>query len=172
MDNWERFERLAQSKAMAKRRSQYYGHTMDWLEDCYQGRSVPDERVELFLSLVFAAARHIAPGPLVDYLLSKETLSQQDREALCWLINKLIRSRAGRPRGKTKGPVWDAERWIASYAEAFRNIWRAERAGRNRKRVPKDLTIKEIERLKGLAEEQFPAAKGKISTKHILSMLK
>jgi hypothetical protein len=104
---------------------------------------------------------------VVEYLLSKEPLSDQGRLALMWLIAVLYR-RLGRPRGGTKGAVWDAERWIVPQVQMFKEKWRAKN---NRTRVPKAETVVEIKRLIPLAEARYPAAKGKIDIDHIIDSL-
>jgi hypothetical protein len=137
-----------------------------WLFPVGQGIQIPGHLK--FTRLVFNALTG-NPKPLYELLLSKPALSDENWEDLVWLIETLLARSPGRPHGHTKHPVSDAKWWIVSEVKASNKKWLTEHG---RKRVPKAVTIAEIERLKGLAEEQFPAAKGKISTDHILSMLK
>jgi hypothetical protein len=120
-----------------------------------------------FIGLLFKVLQEKDESPLCDYLRSNAPLSDQDREGLAWLIEKLL-LRGGRPYGRTRGPVWDAEYWIVRQVKRFKEKWREERG---RPRVPKAATGTEIDRLIALAEKRFPNAKGKINADHIRTLL-
>jgi hypothetical protein len=125
----------------------------------------------ILMPLIFKVLKEGNAKPLRDHLRSKPALSDEDWEDIAWLIDTLLARTPGRPH--TKGAVWDAEWWIAWQIEMiFKPKWKADDT-RKRKHVPKDDTEAEIKRLIPLAEAQYPEAKGKIDSEHIIgSMLK
>jgi len=163
---WQHYMRLARNASLQKRHLQGYNRALKRMDELYQRRDDPG--LTPFTCLVFNAAgrtndrvlHNLGKLFLNDYLLSKEPLSNpQDRQALCWFIDRRIR-RGGRHPGRTRGPAQDAEFEIACKVDRFKKEYRTKHGKRD---VPDKIVTKEIERLRTDAAKKFGVAEDKIA---------